>query len=78
MSNGIEYKYEATAATRARLHALMQGHIDAYKPIAIMTWRFWLGFIWGAIIIASMDYGDVHFCVGQCDGQSPFIAGANP
>lgn len=57
---------------------MMQEEIDSAKPVAVMTWRFWLGFIWGAVIIASMDYGDVHFCVGQCDGQSPFIAGAKP
>ena len=38
------------------------------KHPSFMTRRFWVGAMFGAIMIASMDYGDVHLCIGQCDG----------
>jgi len=41
-------------------------------------WQFWVGFAWGAILIASMDFGDVHFCVGSCYDVSAFRIGGQP
>lgn len=39
----------------------------------LRTWRWWSGFIAGAIVIASMDLGDIHVCAGQCDGVGGYI-----
>lgn len=29
--------------------------------------QFWVGMMWGAILIAAMDYGDAWICIGACD-----------
>jgi len=36
---------------------------DRWQPVRNSA--FW--FIFGAIVIASMDYGDVWICAGQCN-----------
>jgi hypothetical protein len=34
-----------------------------------------MGFIWGLIAMAALDLGDVHVCVGECDGAGYDILG---
>ena len=73
-----KYTYEAEAPSRETLHQMMYGEINRHKPNRLKTWTFWSGFLWGAVLIATMDYGDVHFCVGSCDDASAFRIGAQP
>lgn len=35
-----------------------------HKPF---PWRVVIAFLMGMILVASMDYGDVWLCVGQCN-----------
>lgn len=36
---------------------------DAWHPVRVAL----LWFLFGMIFVASLDYGDVHICVGACD-----------
>lgn len=36
---------------------------------------FWWGVLAGISFIAALDLGDVHVCVGECDGAGYDIAG---
>lgn len=65
----MTYKFECTAATEERVHELMRAALTQYEPkTRPLGKQFWVGLVLGAVLIASMDYGDVHFCVGQCAG----------
>lgn len=34
-----------------------------------LRWRFWIGFMWGVIFMTTMNIGDLHICVGECDSK---------
>lgn len=40
--------------------------------------KFWVGFLWGMAFIAAMNVGDVHLCVGECDGAGISLIGGAP
>ena len=42
----------------------------------LTTWRWWSGFLCGCVLIAAMNYGDVHLCVGSC-GDAEIRVGAD-
>ena len=64
----MSVEFKATCDTIAELHRIMQDEINRAKPNRLKTFDFWIGFIWGAVIIASLGYGDVHVCAGACKG----------
>ena len=47
----------------------LRKQLAVYDKNPLRTWRWWSGFIWGCIIMAAMNVGDVHLCVGECDSE---------
>ena len=45
----------------------LRRQLAVYDKNPLRTWRWWSGFLWGAIMIAAMDFGDVWLCVGACN-----------
>jgi hypothetical protein len=37
--------------------------------------KFWIGFLYGVIAMALLNLGDIHLCVGECDGEGFSIQG---
>ena len=35
----------------------------------VLRSRFWWGFLAGLIVMSLLNIGDVHVCVGECDGE---------
>lgn len=44
----------------------LRNALRSYDDNPLTTWRWWSGFLIGAVFIAALDYGDVHICVGGC------------
>ena len=55
------------------IERLLRAQIAQRSRNPLRTWWWWSGFIVGAIVIASMDIGDIHICAGQCDGVGRYI-----
>lgn len=55
-----------------QIREALQKQLRAHTDNPLSSWRWWSGFMWGAILIAALDYGDVWVCVGSCGdaGQS--------
>lgn len=49
----------------------LREQLAVYDRNPLRTWRWWSGFIWGAILVSSMNYGDVWLCVGACGPNAP-------
>ncbi len=63
----INYSLSLKNATDAQIEAALRVALKQYdKPKPRWPRSFWAGMIWGAILIAAMDYGDVWLCTGQC------------
>lgn len=52
----------------AMLAAYLRAQALAYDPQRWRRREFWVGVVFGACLIAGMNLGDVHLCIGQCDG----------
>ena len=61
-----DLKLNLTNMTDAQIAAELRARLTSYDTNPLKTWRWWSGFICGAVIIAALDYGDVHICVGGC------------
>jgi len=58
-----------TDATSAEIRRTLRAALAQYEREPVLgSLRFWLGVFCGAVIIAGMDYGDLHLCAGQCGG----------
>lgn len=44
----------------------LRRQIAVYDRNPLRTWRWWSGFLWGALLVAAMNYGDIWLCVGAC------------
>lgn len=61
-----EIKISATGTKEAR--ALLRMWLDRFGWGNSWDYpAFWVGVVVGAILIAAMDIGDVHLCVGACN-----------
>lgn len=49
----------------------LRRQLAVYDKNPLRTWRWWSGFLWGGVLVAAMDYGDVWLCVGSCNGNAP-------
>ena len=47
----------------------LRQQLRVYDDNPLKTWRWWSGFLWGAVIIAALDFGDVHICLGSCSSK---------
>lgn len=63
-----ELNFKAEGTNKQIANALRR-QLAFYDENPLRTWRWWSGFIWGAIIVAAMNYGDVWVCVGECDAR---------
>ena len=46
-----------------------------FRSTLIRQW--WIGFVFGILFMAILDFGDMHICVGECDGAGYDIMGTN-
>lgn len=69
MSDDAKHTVNFATDTRAHMVRLLRAAMVQYSDNPLTTWRWWSGFIWGAVVIAAMDFGDVWFCVGACNGN---------
>ena len=60
----IDFKWEGT---ERQIAEALRTQANFYDQNPLTTWRWWSGFIWGAIVVASLDFGDVWVCVGDCN-----------
>jgi hypothetical protein len=65
MSHSVNLKTDTADKMAEELRKALR-HYDK-NPLA--TRRWWSGFLWGITLMAVLDYTDVHFCVGECDGR---------
>lgn len=66
-----ELNFKADGTNR-QIASALRHQLSFYDENPLRTWRWWSGFIWGAMLMAAMNYGDVWLCVGQCeDGPRP-------
>jgi len=45
---------------------VLRRNLRQYEKSPLFTWRWWSGFLIGAVFVAALDFGDVHICVGAC------------
>ena len=62
-----DFSMNLKQCTREFIAERLREQLAVYDKNPLRTWRWWSGFIWGAIFMAAMDYGDVSLCVGACD-----------
>jgi hypothetical protein len=53
----------------------LRRNLRQYDTGPLKSWRWWGGFICGAIFMAAMNIGDVHLCVGECDSVGVSLVG---
>lgn len=80
MESRFNYSINLTNKTRDEITEYLRKELAnrTTRKSLVSSRNFWIGFafgcVFGCVFIAAMDFGDVHFCVGQCDGKGGFQA----
>lgn len=64
-----DLKIDMAGCGNAEIADQLRGYLRAYERHPLKTWRWWSGFLWGAIFMSLLNVGDVHICAGECDGE---------
>lgn len=69
----IIHEVKVSGPDKARVARNLRIEADRLAPL---TWRdllgshhWWLGVLFGVLMMALFDVTDLHICVGECDGR---------
>jgi hypothetical protein len=63
----VNIELEIKGATDKEVADFLRTQLTKYEPRK--PYNPWLAFVWGLSLMAMLNIGDVHICVGECDGS---------
>ena len=61
-----DFNMSLTNCTEDYIADQLRRQLAVYDKNPLRTWRWWSGFLWGAVLVSAMNYADVWLCVGAC------------
>jgi hypothetical protein len=68
MTERYDYSFTVEDKTAGEIAERLRLERAKFATSPLRTWRWWSGFIWGCVFMTALNIGDVHICVGECDG----------
>lgn len=65
-----DFTMNLTDCDEAFIAEQLRRQLAIYDRNPLRTWRWCSGFLWGAVLVAAMNYADIWICVGACNGNT--------